>query len=89
MFFLPRSLRHIAVFFKLIMSALLVLMFLLQARREAEAEEAALVKFQRAQERMAQKDSTAHQQAAKKGAGQVVNAFNALALDESDDENSS
>jgi len=60
-----------------------------KSRKEAENEQAALLKFQRAQEKLAQKDSLAHQQAAKKGSSQVVNAFNALALDDSDDENSS
>lgn len=63
--------------------------FVSQARREAEAEVAALAKFTRAQEKLAQRDNMAQQQATKKGASKVVNAFDALALDESDDENSS
>ena len=54
------------------------------------SEEARLLKFTQAQEKMARKESAVRSQDSRKNSQQVVNAFGALQMDDdSDDENSS
>mmetsp|Transcript_16822 Transcript_16822/g.25293 ORF Transcript_16822/g.25293 Transcript_16822/m.25293 type:complete len:427 (-) Transcript_16822:153-1433(-) len=55
-----------------------------------DSEEARLLKFTQAQEKMARKESAVRSQDSRKNSQQVVNAFGALQMDDdSDDENSS